>query len=1392
MTVSAVAAKAGSWTPSIEAIGTVKAANGVDLTVQTEGVVREVEFETNDHIDKDTLLLQLDDAAEQADLEAARAQAVLDQQALRRARELSARGVNSNVTVDTGRATASASNAQVAKLEAVLDQKQLRAPFGGVIGIDRMHVDFTVPEQQFEMLESGQPVRLGAAEGDVPYKGRIIGIDPKIDPATRLVSVRAEIANSYGRLSPGQFARVNVELPKEDGVVTLPQTAVVISLYGNYVYKLVTTDKLKKSGEGEGQRVSSAGATGVAFAAENADEDQLFAKQAFVKTGRNGDGTVEILDGISEGDRVVNAGQNRLPNGTPVTVDNTIQPRGMSNDQGEEAAEQDRSGKDSPDRGRRQADRAGLGGAMNLTELFIRRPVLSTVFASLILLTGFQGLWNMTVREYPEVEETVITVTTSYPGADADVVQSFVTEPIASAVATTENIAYVDSVSKPSESTVNVNMKLGADPDKALTEVLAKVQEARGDLAEDAKDPTIVKGTGRQFAIMYLAFRNPNMSNEELTEYIKRVIRPTLSTVQGVADVNIFGASTFSMRIWIDPVRLAARGLTAAEVLDGINASNLLSAPGKTESELIGRPITVKSTLETPKAFGALPLKTDGDEVVRLRDVADVEIGPYTTHTIVNFDGKPGTFMGILPTPSANPVDTAAAIEKALPRIQAGLPEGITIRPIYNATDSISASIDEVFKTIGEAVLIVVLVILVFLGSFRSVLMPILTIPLSLIGVCFFLHMMDYSINLLSLLAMVLAIGLVVDDAIVVVENIHRHIEEGLSPMQAAIVGMREISVAVVAMTITLAAVFSPLAFTGGLTGALFKEFALTLAGAVVISGIVALTITPMMAARLLKAGESGRFQILVDRNFDRISRVYERLVSRSLNDRPVTLVIVLPLMAVTAFLFTHTPSELAPEEDVGALFSQISAPRYATSEYTAGYARHVYEKTKDLPELDTNFSVIGYDTEDTGFAVWSLKDWGDRERRQDEIKADIQERVSSVPGIQTLVFTPPSLPGSSGDLPISLVLQSTGDASRVYEAAEAVKRKAEESGRFITVKNSLSYDAPQVTVTIDRDRAAALNIPVSEIGDTLSLLVSDSTVAEFIRQSAAYHIVPQVPQKYRDNPEKLGDFFVRSVTGDMVPLSAVVDVSEDVAPAAIEQFNQLNSATISALPVPGVTTGEGLERIERIARETVPQDFFIDYSGQSRLEVEQGSTILIAFGLALLVIYLVLAAQFESFRNPFIVMMTVPLSIFGALLPLNMGLGTLNIYTQVGLITLIGLITKHGILLVEFANQQRALHGLSRRDAIIASAKVRLRPILMTTAAMSMGVVPLILASGAGAAARYSMGLVIFFGILIGTLFTLFIVPMFYTLLARKELAPADETSPSPEGQHATQPRGA
>jgi multidrug efflux pump len=1014
---------------------------------------------------------------------------------------------------------------------------------------------------------------------------------------------------------------------------------------------------------------------------------------------------------------------------------------------------------------------------MSLSDTFIKRPVAATVLGLLIVLMGLQGLFNLQTRQYPEVDETVVTVTTIYPGASADLIQGFVTAPIAAAVATAEGVDYVTTQSRQSASVVTVQMRLGENPDTALTEVMSKVQQVRSSLPQDAEDPSIVKGTGQTFATMYLGVQNPEMTSEQVTEFIERVIVPRLSTIEGVAESQVLGGQSYAMRVWVDPVRLAGQGLTPSDVAAAINGSNFLAAPGRTRNEMVGYPIALESTLQTPEAFGLLPIAGTGDDIVRLHDVARIELAAESTDTIVNFNGAPGTFIGIFPAPAANPLDTSANVLAELPAIQDSLPEGMSLTMMYDATEQIEASITEVLRTILEATVIVALIILLFLGSLRSVAIPLVAIPLSLVGVVFILFLMGYSINLLTLLAMVLAIGLVVDDAIIVVENVQRNIDDGKSPMQAAFTSMRELSTAIIAMMLTLIAVFLPLFFTGGLTGALFREFAVTLAGAVFLSGVVALTISPMMAARLLRRGGENAFQKRLNGGFARFEGWYDRRLSSSLDYVPVTILVVVTLMGVTGYLFLKTSSELAPEEDSGALFSFVNAPSYASSDYTQGYVEQMRDLTADLPELSANFSITGFGGQtNSAIMLWAFEDWADRDRSQAEIQADLQARLAPVAGVQAFVFAPPSLPGAGGGLPISLVLQSTGSPAQVYEVAERVRQEAQASGRFIVVQNSLSFDTTQVVVRIDRDRAAALNLPAAEIGAALGLLVGDGPVSQFDRDSNSYDVIVQVPQAYRDNPERLGEIFVRATTGDMVPLAAVIEVDTRAAPATVEQFNQLNSATITALPIPNVSTGEGLDVIEEIARAEIPAGFFIEYSGQSRLERTEGNTIVVAFALALVVIYLVLAAQFESFRDPLIILMSVPLSIFGVIVPLNLGLGTLNIFTQVGLITLIGLITKHGILIVEFANQLRRERGLGRREGIVASARQRLRPILMTTAATALGVVPLMTADGAGAAARFAMGLVIFSGITVGTLFTLFVVPAIYAVVSRREMAPLPE----------------
>ena len=1022
---------------------------------------------------------------------------------------------------------------------------------------------------------------------------------------------------------------------------------------------------------------------------------------------------------------------------------------------------------------------------MNLSEFFIRRPVVTIVLSSLILLLGIMGAVNLAVRQYPKLDDTVITVTTTYPGASADLMQGFITTPIAQAVSSTENVDYVTSSSAQSTSTVSVHMRLGSDPSAALTEVLTKVQTVRKDLPTDAEDPIIQKGTGQNIALLYFAFLSDSRTPQQLTEYLRRVIQPRMATVPGVANAEILGAKPFAMRIWLDPLRMASRGVTALDVANAVKASNFLAAPGRIENELYALYADTDTTIKTPDLMGALPIRGSGNDIVRLRDVARVELGVEDYDSTILFQGKTVVALGIHPTPEANPLDVAHATNAEIEKISRDLPAGITVQSAFDNTIFIEASIDEVFKTLIEAVIIVTIVILAFLGSFRSVIIPLATIPLSLVGVCLFLFALGYSINLLTLLAMVLAIGLVVDDAIVVVENVHRHIELGKKPLDAAIKGMQEIFVPVIAMTTTLAAVYAPLGFTQGLTGALFREFAFTLAGSVIISGLIAVTLSPMMAGRLLKPAheEDGKesFAERIDRVFERFSHGYHGLLHRVLDSRGTLLALVAILLGTALYLFLNTPAELAPEEDQGALISLLNGPRYASPAYMERYVHSIRDKVGDVDGLEGSFLASGPDGGGSiygGFGFWRLKPWDERESSAKQIQQIITKRIGDVAGLDAFVFSLPSLPGAGSGPPVSITIRTIDGPAEAWEMAEKIRTQAMASGRFIFLQNSVNYDLPRMRIKIDRDRAAALGVKISDIGTSLSLLLSNGYISRFDRDNRSYDIVPQADTNDRVNPETLARYYVRSASGDMVPLSVVTSVETYAGPASIEQFNQLNSATLSGVAMPNITNAQALQVLKDLAAKSFTDGFFTDFSGESRLLEQEGSSTMIAFGLAVIVIYLVLAAQFESFRDPFIIMMAVPLSIFGAIIPLNLGASlqvtgaTLNIYTQVGMITLIGLITKHGILLVEFANERRKA-GMGRREAIEEAARVRLRPILMTTAAMVLAVVPLILATGAGAAARFSMGLVIASGMSVGTVFTLFVVPMFYTYLSPAEWRP-------------------
>jgi len=1015
---------------------------------------------------------------------------------------------------------------------------------------------------------------------------------------------------------------------------------------------------------------------------------------------------------------------------------------------------------------------------MSFTDIFIRRPVLASVVSLLILLLGMQALVKLPVRQYPELSNTTITITTTYPGANADLIKGFITTPIEQAVASAEGIDTLVSTSQQNTSTVTLNLRLNADADRAVADVLAKINQVTGVLPDEANDPVVVKQTGQGTALMYLSFKSDVMTGSQITDYLTRVVQPKLQTVDGVASAQILGGQVFAMRIWLDPDRMASRGITPADVRNALEANNFTSAAGQIKSDFTQTSINALTSLSSAEAFGRLVVATRGDTLIRLGHIARIELGPQSVDSSSVFDGLKAVFIGIYGTPSANPLSVIAGVREAMPEIQALLPVGLQADIAYDSTEFIRASISEVVQTLVEAALIVIVVIFLFLGNLRSTIIPIVTIPLSLIGVMLILLALGYSINLLTLLALVLAIGLVVDDAIVVVENIHRHIEDGMKPFDAALNGAREIALPIIAMTITLAAVYAPIGFVSGLTGALFREFAFTLAGSVIVSGVIALTLSPMMCSRLLKSERSeGGFSMFLDRTFDRLRQRYQRLLRRTLGFRALTIVILIGVVVMTGILYVTTPSELAPEEDQGILFSLVKTPQYANLDYLEHSTAQLYKVFETVPEKAHVFAINGSNGVHEGFSGILFKTWDDRKRNAKQILAELQPKLATIPGAQVLAFSPPALPGSTGGPPMQFVVTTTGDFQQLAGIVEQVQQEATKSGLFIFTDIDLRFDTPQLEFKIDSDKANQLGIRMDEIGGALATMLGGNYVNRFNLYGRSYQVIPQAPRGYRLTADWLTRYQVQTSAGDMVPLSTVASVSQSVQPNALTSFQQLNAATLQGVMFPGRTLGEGLEFLEQKAKEIFPEGYAYDFKGESRQYVQEGSTLVFTFVFALVVIYLVLAAQYESFRDPFIILIALPTAMFGALLPLNIGgfLGatSINIYTQIGLVTLIGLISKHGILMVDFANHLQR-EGLSRQDAIERAASVRLRPILMTTAAMVMGMVPLLFADGAGAQSRFAIGLVIAAGMTIGTMFTLFVTPVIYTFVAKDHSAEA------------------
>lgn len=1006
---------------------------------------------------------------------------------------------------------------------------------------------------------------------------------------------------------------------------------------------------------------------------------------------------------------------------------------------------------------------------MKFTDLFIQRPVLSTVFSLLILLFGLRGLSTLEVRQFPKMEDATITITTSYVGASADLVQGFITSPLEKKIAAAGGIDYITSTSTEGISTITAYIRLNYNPDIAMTDIMAKVAEAANELPRESEKPVITKSAGKGGALMYLGYSSTAMNNQEITEYLTRYVQPNLQTVPGVASANILGGFPYAMRVWLNTNRMAALNISAQEVRAALLIQNIQAPAGQTKGKYVLFNINAKTNLTTPEQFGNITIKANQNNVIRLKDIATIELGAETYEASVKFNGKSGVFIGIEGAPGANPLSVVNGIKKALPDIEINYPPALTGKIVYDSTTYISDSIYEVMTSIIEATIIVVLVIFAFIGSMQAVMIPIITIPLSLIGVCSLMFAMGYSINTLTLLAMVIAIGLVVDDAIVVVENIIRHIEEGLSPIKAALKGAQEITMPVISMTITLAAVYAPIGFMSGLTGALFKEFAFTLSFAVILSGVIALTLSPMMCSKLLsEAMTHQRLVVYIDSVFEKLKNTYRDKLLTVIKNRAVMAVFAIIMLIGCALVAFTTQTELAPEEDQSFIFLSLQVPPTANINYTEKFTDLLTPIFQSFEETG-NYFVINGESGVNAIAGMILKPTSERSRSQKAVLAALQPKIAGIAGLNAAAFPMPSLPSAAGGLPIQFVLTSTEDYIVIYQVMEKLEAAAQASGLFMFVQSDLNFEKPVLQVDIDHRKATSMGISMENIGQTLSAILGGNYTNRFSLEGKSYQVIAQVSQNFRLNPDLINNYYVKTNAGNAVPLSTIVSLRYKTEPNQLVHFQQINAATLSGIMMPGVSITDALSFLRTEATKIMPGGFAFDYSGQSRQVIKEGSSMIYTFFFALIIIYLVLAAQFESFRDPFIILISVPLSIIGALLPLHVGFATLNIYTGIGLVTLIGLISKHGILMVEFANQLQEQEHLSINDAIVKSATLRLRPILMTTVAMVLGVVPLVIASGAGAASRYNIGLVISAGMTFGTCFTLFVVPAMYSLLAKK-----------------------
>ena len=1005
---------------------------------------------------------------------------------------------------------------------------------------------------------------------------------------------------------------------------------------------------------------------------------------------------------------------------------------------------------------------------MRFTDIFIHRPVLATVVSLLILLLGARAAMEMEIRQYPELESTTVTVTTAYPGASSDLVKGFITTPLQQAIAEASGIDYLTSRSSQGVSTIEAKMVLNYDANAALAEIQAKVASQRNVLPADAQDPVISSTTGDSTALMYIAFYSSDLAVPQITDYLTRVVQPKLQALAGVGKAELLGRK-FALRAWLDPDRLAAVDMTPQQVVQVLLQNNYQAAVGNTEGQYTKISMTSDTDVADPDQFRDLVVKQHQGSLIRLRDIARVELGSENYDTLALYKGQPATYVAIELSPGANPLTVAQLVKDELPGIERQLPSGLNVRLAYDASDFIDNSIKEVISTLIEALVIVLVVVFLCLGSLRAAVVPSVAVPLSLVGGAFVMLMMGFSLNLLTLLSMVLAIGLVVDDAIIMVENVHRHIEQGESRFNAAINGAREMATPIIAMTTTLVAVYAPIGFMGGLVGSLFTEFAFTLAGTVVISGIVALTLSPMLSGKVLKPhGNPGKFEQVVEKTFNGLANGYKRALDGLMDTKSVVVFFAVVVLGSIYFMLMMSQNELAPTEDQGILFYQGLGPQTSTLEYLQEHGDEVQERMSTVPGYNEDFMILGITSPNAVFGGFKMAPWSEREVTQFEVQPKLDAELKKVTGLQTAVFPPPALPGSGGGLPFQFVITTGESYERLNDVANELLGKAMQSGNFMFLQKSIDFDRPVTRVKVDRDRVADLGLSMQDVGQALSSMLGGGYINRFSMQGRSYQVIPQVDKEFRLDEQALNDYYIRADNAELVPLASVISFEKDVEPSQRTQFNQLNSLTLQGVVMPGVTQGDAMTFMEESAGEIFPQGFSYDYTGQSRQFAQQGSALAVTFFLSLLVIYLVLAAQFESWRDPFIILVSVPMSVAGAMAFIVLGFASMNIYTQVGLITLIGVVSKNGILIVEFANQLQVDKGLNKRQAVVEAAAIRLRPIIMTSLALIFAMVPLLIAIGPGAESRFAIGLTIATGLGIGTFFTIFVLPAFYILLGR------------------------